>query len=381
MNILILFAESINPMIGGVERVYDNLSKFFIKNSISVYAYYRQLSEYDKHSPYSDIFYDSQSLSKCHHVIKRIVEQKKIDIIICGFPIAELMVAAEKSGVKVIHHIHNVPSLLFDNQMGIFERLNIDNFLSRKISHIRMRLKFNKIFKMAEGHNNPIVLLSDSFRSDFLDFQPMRSSNILAIHNPITINDDSKQWQKEREKIILFVGRLSEKQKNVSSLLRIWKNIQNKLYDYELIVLGDGPDRSKYEQMAKDLELERYSFEGFKNPADYYLRSSILLMTSNFEGFGMVLLEAMQHGCVPFAYHSFASLTDVIDNGKNGFIAPAFDEQDYSEKVINFLNANEDYQRQIRKNALLKANSFDVANIGKEWIDLFNKLLYAKGNQ
>ena len=61
-------------------------------------------------------------------------------------------------------------------------------------------------------------------------------------------------------------------------------------------------------------------------------RAPILCMTSNYEGFPMVLVEAMQYGCVPFAFDSFPSLYDIINDGINGVIVPAFDEDSYAKK-------------------------------------------------
>ena len=133
--------------------------------------------------------------------------------------------------------------------------------------------------------------------------------------------------------------------------------------------MGGGPDQSMYEQMVIDMQLNRVTFYGFQNPEGYYKKSEIFCMTSNYEGFGMVLVEAMQYGCVPFAFNSFASLTDVIDDGENGIIIPTFDEDEYAERIVKFANMSDAQQLTFRRNAVEKSKTFSVENIGKKWIE------------
>ena len=375
MNILILFNYYIDPERGGVERVYSNLTPFFRKQGLGVYAYYYIQTPYDNKHCYNDIFRgtDKKSTSKTHKELKLLVNKWNIQCIICGFPSPVLIKAAEKlSGVMVYHHVHNVPSVLFDtDRLSFFERLNIDNWITVKLSHLYMNIKFSCIFKMVEKNKHKVILLSDSFRSDFKSMFSFPDNLISAIANPFHIDRMFDGVNVEREKILLYVGRLSEKQKNVSSLLRIWKVLQEKLKEYKLVIVGDGPDRNKYENMAETMNLSRLSFVGFQDPSGWYKTSSTLLMTSSYEGFGMVLVEGMQYGCVPFAYNSYVSLSDIIDDGVNGFKIAPFDEKEYVEKLLVFLQSPIDIQKKIRQASIEKAKQFDVNVVGEKWIDLF----------
>ena len=65
---------------------------------------------------------------------------------------------------------------------------------------------------------------------------------------------------------------------------------------------------------------------GKQSPQSYYLNSSIFLMTSDYEGWGMTITEAQQFGCIPIVLNTFASLQDLIANGENGFIVDSVDE-------------------------------------------------------
>ena len=377
MNILILFNYYIDPERGGTERVYSNLSPFFRKQGLGVYAYYFIQSSFDNKHCYNDIFRgtDKNSTSKTYKELKLLVNKWSIQCIICSSPSPVLMKVAEKlSGVMVYHHVHNVPSVLFDNdRLRFFERLNIDNWVTVKLSHLYMKIKYSPIFNMVKKNKHKVILLSDSFRSDFKSMFRFPDNLISAIANPFHIDELFDGVNVERGKILLYVGRLSERQKNVSSLLRIWKVVQERLKDYKLVIVGDGPDRKKYEDMAETMNLSRINFVGFQVPSYWYKTSSTLLMTSRYEGFPMVLVEAMQYGCVPFAYNSYLSLSDIIDDGVNGFNITPFDEKEYVEKLLVFLQSPVDIQKKIRQASIEKVKQFDVNVVGEKWIDLFKQ--------
>lgn len=76
-------------------------------------------------------------------------------------------------------------------------------------------------------------------------------------------------------------------------------------------------------EMAHKLNLKNISFEGFQEPEPYYARSSLFCLTSTFEGFGLVLAEAMQHGCVPLAFDSYPGSQRHYPARKNGGTDPA----------------------------------------------------------
>ena len=136
--------------------------------------------------------------------------------------------------------------------------------------------------------------------------------------------------------------------------------------------MGGGSDQSMYEQMVIDMQLKRVTFYGFQNPEEYYKKSEIFCMTSYYEGFPMVFVEAMQYDCVPFAFNSFASLTDVIDDGENGIIIPPFDEDEYADRIVKFVNMSYAQQLTFRRNAIEKSKTFSVENIGKKWLKLID---------
>ena len=110
-----------------------------------------------------------------------------------------------------------------------------------------------------------------------------------------------------------------------------------------------------------------------KNPQKLYQESKIFMMTSNFEGFGMTLTEALQNACVPFVFNTFSSLHDIIESDYNGFIIPAKDEILYATKMIEFMQGKN--QDKYAVQALESSRKFSIENIGLQWIHLLNELV------
>lgn len=108
--------------------------------------------------------------------------------------------------------------------------------------------------------------------------------------------------------------------------------------DWHLDIVGDGPDAEMLKDSAQKLGLSRIAFHGFQNPEPYYSRASVFCMTSTFEGFGLVLVEAMQHGCVPVAFDSYPAVRDIISHGENGILVPPFQEEIYSNALTSLIN-------------------------------------------
>jgi glycosyltransferase involved in cell wall biosynthesis len=163
---------------------------------------------------------------------------------------------------------------------------------------------------------------------------------------------------------------MSESHKRVSLLVKTWKKIQAtaKYKDWELSVVGDGPDLQATKDMADSLP--RIRFYGLKEPKPYFLESSIFLMTSAREGFPMVLGEAQALGCVPVVFDSFASLHDIVKDGENGMIAPDGDMEAFVEKVCCLMD-----DADLRKNMMQKGQEtvqrFAAESVARKWEALF----------
>ena len=166
------------------------------------------------------------------------------------------------------------------------------------------------------------------------------------------------------------MGRLDYVQKRVYRVIDTWNYLEERFPDWRLTIVGDGEDRENLENHVKCLDLKRISFEGFQNPLEYYKRASMLLLTSDFEGFGLVIVEGMSYGVVPFVYGSYPAVYDIIDDKKNGFILPmtedGYDAAQMAEKMAEVMRSPEKWL-QLSKNAMLKSNLFSLENVYSQW--------------
>jgi glycosyltransferase involved in cell wall biosynthesis len=117
---------------------------------------------------------------------------------------------------------------------------------------------------------------------------------------------------------------------------------------------------------------KEYLIFGYQDPLPYQLESSISCMTSLYEGWGMVLTEAMQCGAVPIAFNSFASVTDVIDHGRNGILVKPFSIKQY-EKELRGLMDNLDLLKRLSENAMQDIKKYNVDCVVDQWEELFQE--------
>jgi glycosyltransferase involved in cell wall biosynthesis len=298
------------------------------------------------------------------NIVKNIVKDENVNIIInqeCqNIPWARLAKRASKnSNAKIISCLH-FPILMSINYFGKRAKF-FPAFFARFFKKCRDMRNFN----YAYNNSDMLVLLSERFLPE------KNLEKLRVVANPLSIEPKRIDFEK-KQKTILFVGRISEFQKRISLIIEIWKIILNakKYNDWNLKIVGDGEDLKYIKEKAKDLT--RIYFEGWQSAEFYFEEASIFLMTSAFEGFGITLAEAQKYACIPVAMDSYLSLSDIIENGKNGFITPDGDINAMAEK-IQMLMDDEVLRKEIALNGVHSAKKFDVKVIAQKWEKLFNE--------
>ena len=156
---------------------------------------------------------------------------------------------------------------------------------------------FNKIKINKYNH---IVFVSNESKNDFLNIYPKMSNKSYVINNLIdndkimTLSKNKIDIKKNNKKIFLFVGRLDESSKRLTLLLDTAKECMKKKIDATFWLIGDGPDKEKYEKLIKEYKLDNVLMLGAKsNPYPYIKACDYLILTSNYEGFPVVYNEAI----------------------------------------------------------------------------------------
>ena len=239
--------------------------------------------------------------------------------------------------------------------------------------------------KQLENHFNNFnrsdkyVFLSRSFEENYRVLSKIKNfeNKLESVPNPLTYDlNYNRADMARKKKQVLFVGRILESHKRVSYALKIWKQIEDDVdySDWNFKIVGDGPDMGLIKKLSADLDLKRASFEGFRDPRPYYNESSIFVMTSAFEGFGMTLVEAQQYGVVPMAMDSYLSLHDIVENGINGIIIENDNIEEYVSKLKKLMS-NETERRSMAYAGLDSCKRFSVKAIVDHWEKLFNQLM------
>ncbi len=155
---------------------------------------------------------------------------------------------------------------------------------------------------------------SDYFRAEAEELEPKR--------------DELRQEFGFEGVVILFVGRMVEFYKNVSALLRAQRCLEEKNLPAQLVLIGEGPDRVMYEQLARELNLQNVRFENFMNRAQlsrYYAASDIFVLPSHSETWGQVINEAMEFALPIVTTQAVGAAADLVCDGENGFVVPPND--------------------------------------------------------
>ena len=254
--------------------------------------------------------------------------------------------------IREIHFTRNYRSL---HARNLFEKISakIGDFIDYKLSINRY---------------NSIVVLTEQDKNENWE----NNKKIIAIPNPIK-SLPYKTSTIENKKVIA-AGRLTH-QKNFASLIRSWNSVVKNHPDWSLEIYGDGAEYNNLLTLISNLKLEKHVFlKGHSyNILEEMANASIFTLTSTFEGFGLVIVEAMSCGLPVISYNCPCGPKDIISDGTDGFLVPLNDEQCLAEK-INLLIENEALRKQMSEAALIKSQKFTAKEVISIWMNLFNTL-------
>lgn len=378
--------------IGGLEVVTAVLANKFVEegHQVSVFSFlggkHSIANRFDariKLYQQDDYSRSKENVAK----LRKVLVDDKIDIIINQWglpytPIKTARKAAKGLDVKIISVYHNAPSF-----NGRIQKLNIalmgcENLMKRLALRL-MRFAFKKVTSRAMAyiyrHSDLFLVLSPSYIEEFKRFTGVSDDRYLQVlTNPITVEHDGYEYAfNEKQKEIIYVGRLDFVQKRVYRVIDTWNYLEERFPDWRLTIVGDGEDRENLENHVKYLGLKRVSFEGFQKPIDYYKRASILLLTSDFEGFPLVLAECMSFGVIPAVYNSYSAVCDIIDDGKDGTVLPyhknGYQAEEAAGMIVNIMK-DDGKREQMALAAIKKSKEYSVEKIYSEWEKVFHSL-------
>lgn len=227
-------------------------------------------------------------------------------------------------------------------------------------------LKFLDYKVISKGYDK-IVLLTKEDKDTFFS----NNNKFIYIHNPVTFKSTNIDYHNINSNYVIAVGRLTT-QKDFISLISAWSLVHKECPDWKLKIVGEGSERKNLEEEIKRLNLcNSIVLTGYSNNVKKEMsESSIFVFTSLYEGFGLVILEAMSCGLPPVAFACQFGPRDIITDGKNGLLVYNRSIEDLSNKLL-YLIQHPDIRKQISSQALIKVEDFSLNNIIKRWVTLF----------
>lgn len=171
---------------------------------------------------------------------------------------------------------------------------------------------------------------------------------------------------------IIMLARLMP-QKRIDLMIDVWSELAKGFPEWKVKVLGEGILRHQLEEKIRTLGLqESFLLPGeVKDVTEELQASDILCLTSEYEGFGIVLIEAMAKG-IPVIAFEYVGVHDIINDGVDGFIVPFGNVDRYAEKLKQLMTEKELYER-FATEALISVHKFDKEKVMRNWEDLFYK--------
>ncbi len=296
-----------------------------------------------------------------------------------AYPEVHHLRAALKPGGKVLFHLHCLPyyEAVFKDRYIKAPNHGPDAYY-RWYIYKHLKQKYLKVYTWRYRNRqlpfvrevDRYVVLCRSYARQLRLMNLCQARKFAVMYNPAPKSECSV-GQKRKE--LLFLGRLSHLDKRVDNLLKIFSKITDAHPDWTLKIVGDGPDRANLEHLAATLNLKRVEFCGFtSNPEEHLKTASILCLTSDLEGWGMVLVEAMQHGVAPIAFGCSGGVREVLADGRGIIVKPKHLSA-YASKLSALMD-NEKKRRKICSRHAKFLKKLDINKIADDWERLFNTL-------
>ena len=265
----------------------------------------------------------------------------------------------------------------------------LDNLKAEKIiiwihSSIRKHKQDNKSKISRYGEElkkyDKIIAICKEMNEEIKELYPFLSSEIEYIYNPLDCNNIIEQGNENIEKMtsyekelierdyFLAVSRLDTVPKDFETLIEGYSILKNKGIKEKLYIIGEGNGRVKIEKMIE----EKNSGEDVillgekKNPYVWMKHSKLFIHSSKYEGFGVVLLEALMLDKFVISSNCPTGPTEILTNPKAGELFDVGDANQLAEKVLKVLY-DKDYQKELLKNIQLKKKEFELSEIAEKF--------------
>lgn len=278
-------------------------------------------------------------LSRRYHAeLRKTLDEIRPDVLVC----------ASSQGIRSILYTKGQTPLVVESHVNFSHP---DSWLHHILNHINHYWisKTKAVVTLTEG--------------DAVDWRRV-CKQVYVIPNIVHLNESGK-YSECTNKRAVFVGRLVE-QKGLPDLITVWRIVHQRHPDWQLDIYGEG-------KMDSIPEINLYVYPPALNIFDKYMESSMLLLTSVYEPFGLVMPEAMSCGIPVVAFDCPHGPAMIISDGEDGFLIKNRDCQVFADRVCQLIE-NQELRQSMGKHAIESSRRFSADKIMPKWKQLFNQL-------
>ncbi len=373
---LLVCLPYLTPAIGGGAMVLLNLLEPLADQSFDIHAVYfqerakglipKRLAAHGliKHVGKARYYFEYPRIILA---LARLLKREKPDAIVCNsYQTLGLSLAAKalsRSRAAVIAGEQNNLTLMF-----------------RGAKWGRLRAFF---IKLLDPRADAIIVPARGLREHLVRDFDIPEKKIAVIPNPVASGhitaamheSIAHPWFERHDRPILLNAGVLDAQKNQKLLLRAFAQVRKNLPS-RCVILGEGPLRGELEAQAKTLGVaEEVAFLGFQdNPFKFMAKADAFVLSSDYEGFGIVLAEALACGCPVVSTDCDYGPKEVVEEGKTGLLVPVNDEAALAQAILRALS-DQDLRRRLIDNGRRRARDFSQDTVAKRYAEAIRSVL------
>lgn len=286
----------------------------------------------------------------------------------------ELMLIRPDITISVLRREINFINSIPDGSRKIGElhvnRSNYRNFTSRESNPIKNLFSYFWTRSLL-GHLKKLdrlVVLTDSAKADWVEL-----SNVTKIPDPLPFKIDACSNHSYRR--VISIGRYAYEKGN-DLLLQAWAKVESVCSDWVLDIYGMG-NRQPYYDLIRELGIDTsrcHLYGCLSDVKEEYMKSSLFVLPSRFEGFGLVIIEAMACGLPVVSFDCENGPRNIITNNQDGILVKAFDVDDYAHQIMRLIT-DDDMRNRMGRMAQKTSSNYDLDHIAGQWKNLFDEVI------